>query len=177
MHKLALAVGSLSLLIASTSTCFSSDGKGERLYGEPITIVQSTPLSEILADGSAFNKKEVLIEGTVSEVCANKGCWMFVNDGKRSIRVDFKNYGFFIPWGSEGKLVKVQGKIYKKRVDKNVLRHWAEDQKNPDVKPEEITEDLDVIMMTASGVLMEDGDEFSEEQLNVISSKTTKSDH
>lgn len=153
---------------------FAGDQPGKRLYGEQLKEVPLVEMHEILAHPSDYNKREVTLEATVAEVCQNKGCWMFVTDGKNRIRVDFKNYGFFVPYDSEGKKVRIQGKVYEKMVDKNVAKHWAEESKNPDVRAEEITEDVKMVMITASGVLMDGGSEFSQEQLDVIGGKTTK---
>jgi hypothetical protein len=152
----------------------AGDSPKERTYGEKLTSTHTTSLGEILEHPASFSKKEVVFEATVSEVCQNKGCWMVVGDGQNKVRVDFKNYGFFVPWDSEGKKVRIQGKVYKKLIDKNVARHWAEDQKSSDVKPEEITEDREMVLVTASGVVMTDGSELSEEQKDAISGKVSK---
>jgi hypothetical protein len=157
------------------AVAFSGDDlENKRLYGEKLVAMKATPLSEVLERDEEFDKKEVTIEGTVVEVCQSKGCWMFIGDGEHKLRVDFKNYGFFVPWDSEGKRVRVQGKVYRKLVDKNVARHWAEESSNPDVKPEDITEDVMMVMLTAFGVEMENGSQISAEQTDVISGKVKK---
>ncbi|MFN0156698.1 MAG: DUF4920 domain-containing protein [Bacteroidota bacterium] len=172
MKRTALAA---LLLFLNLSLVFGGEEfKNPKSYGEASKDSPVMTIAEILKDGDKFNKQSVTIEGTVAEVCENKGCWMFVTDGKEKIRVDFKNYGFFVPWGSEGKRVRVEGKVYKKTVDKNVAKHWAEDQKSPEVKPEDITEDQVMVMLTAFAVTMENGTELPEEQQEVVSGKKSK---
>jgi hypothetical protein len=166
--------GALLLSLLCSAAFAGDEFKNPKLYGEAHKESPVQPIADILRNGDAYNKQLVTIEGTVAEVCENKGCWMFVTDGKEKIRVDFKNYGFFVPWGSEGKRVRVEGKVYKKTVDKNVAKHWAEDQKSPDVRPEDITEDQVMVMLTAFAVTIENGTELSAEQQEVVSGKTTK---
>ncbi len=161
-------------LLQSSSATGGEKFENEKTYGEPFKNSALVSIEEILKNGDQYNKKQVTIEGTISEVCENKGCWMFVTSGKEKIRVDFKNYGFFVPWGSEGKRVRVEGKVYKKTVDKNVAKHWAEEQKSPDVKPEDITEDQVMIMLTAFAVAIENGTELPAEQQEVVSGKKSK---
>ena len=40
---------------------------------------------------------QVVVEGTITDVCAKKGCWMKVVDGDDEIFVKFRDYGFFVP--------------------------------------------------------------------------------
>ena len=172
-----------TVMLVSLATLSATPGSGsgikpgeEKLYGDKLTLSEAVAIKEILAHPDEYNKKEVLVEGVAGEVCENKGCWMFLTDGSAKVRVDFKNYGFFVPWDSEGKRVRIQGKVYKKLISREVAKHWAEEQKSPDVKPEDIKEDQAVVMITASGVLMESGSDLSDEQKEVIEGKTSKED-
>ena len=164
----------IAVVMAVVMGMAGEEFKNERTYGGKFSNVKVVPLSDILKNAESFNKEEVIFEGTIKEVCQNKGCWMLVTDGSGQIRVDFKNYGFFVPWESEGKRVRVQGKVYRKLVDKNVAQHWAEDQKSPDVRPEEIKEDQLMTLVTASAVAIEGGSELSPEQSDVVSGKVQK---
>lgn len=168
-------VGFLSLAIAASALGMTGDEfKNERIYGGEFSDERTATIAEILTSSGSYNKVEVVFEGTIKEVCQNKGCWMFVTDGTQKIRVDFKNYSFFVPWESEGKRVHVQGKVYTKLVDKNVAKHWAEDQQSPDVKPEDIKQDQLMTMVTASVVAIENGPELSKEQKDVVSGTVQK---
>ena len=53
--------------------------------------------------------KQVLIEGTIGDVCQAKGCWMTVRDQDQEVRVEFKDYGFFVPYSAGGKPVRLEG--------------------------------------------------------------------
>lgn len=164
----------VAFLCASLVATAGEEFENERTYGGIFSEAKVVALADILEDVDSYNKVDVVFEGTIKEVCQNKGCWMFVTDGIRKIRIDFKNYSFFVPWESEGKRVRVQGKVYTKLVDKNVVKHWAEDQQSPDVKPEDIKEDQVMTMVTASAVAIENGTEISPEQMKVVSGEVQK---
>lgn len=164
----------LTIFLFSNQAFPGEEIKNPRAYGEELGESPEAAISDVVGSPEEFNKKTVILTGTIDQVCQNKGCWMYVTDGQNRIRVDFKNYGFFMPWDSEGKRVKLEGKVNHKLVDKNVLKHWAEDSKNAAQDPEEITEDQMMVMITASGVVMEDGSALSDEQEEVVAGKRTK---
>jgi len=137
-----------------------------RNYGKPFVDGSHASIEEVLIQPRAFANSSVTIEGSIGSVCQNKGCWMYVTDGTRRIRVVFKDYAFFVPMDSEGKRVRVQGSIQEKVVAQEVLRHWAEEEKGGD--PENITGNQTVVMVVASSVLIEDGGDLSQEQKDLI---------
>lgn len=149
-------------------------GEPSRLYGAKLLRTETVALSDILRDPSSYGNRIVAVEGNVSSVCQNKGCWMFVTDGTNAMRVDFKDYGFFVPFDSKGKKVRMVGTVYQKLVSKKVLQHWAEDQKEEGVNPADITEDKMMVMFTATGVEMVGGSEISKEQQEAIDGKGSK---
>jgi len=161
---LALTIIISSLMLGQPSM---KSEKG-RLYGAELSKNNVVSIKDALSRPDAYDGQIVIIEGSVSSVCEMKGCWMYVTDGTNEIRVNFKDYAFFVPYDSPGKLVKIQGKIYKKIVDKNTLQHWAEDSRSDDVDPKDFSEDKLMTLFEASGVLMEGGSPLSEEQRKVI---------
>ena len=68
-------------------------------YGEKMEVSAKNPL--VLNE--AILKKEfgkiIQLTGYITKSCAKKGCWMVMEDGKTSMRVTFKDYGFFVPLG------------------------------------------------------------------------------
>jgi hypothetical protein len=80
--------------------------------------------------------------------------------------VTFKDYGFFVPFDSEGKRARIKGTIIEKMVKKETLIHWEEEMKGGD--PSRIKGDQMVVMMVATGVLMENGGELSSDQREMM---------
>ena len=81
------------------------------------------------------DETDVVVEGTITDVCQKKGCWMRVADGADELFVRFKDYGFFVPMNATGRRVAFHGTAEAKVVPVDELRHYAEDAGK---SPEEI---------------------------------------
>ncbi|MBS4028678.1 MAG: DUF4920 domain-containing protein [Ignavibacteriales bacterium] len=146
-------------------------------YGEKISTEKSKPLADILKQNQPYDTNDVLLEGTIAEVCENKGCWMVLENEKTTVRVEFKNYGFFVPWDAQGKKVKVQGQLKEKKVSASTAKHMAGEMKNSPIKKEEIKKENIVTVFVANGVEIEKGGTISEEQQAIIDGKKKKEGH
>src|SRR5690606_40565909 len=52
---------------------------------------------------------EVVLVGTILDVCQKKGCWIVVSDGTSQMRVTFRDYSFFLPRSEERRVGKECG--------------------------------------------------------------------
>ncbi|MEM6767781.1 MAG: DUF4920 domain-containing protein, partial [Bacteroidota bacterium] len=79
----------------------SADGKtsfhGERISEDGALSLEKVPM--LVAEGQEL--ASLKLSGEVDACCQAKGCWMSMTlpDGK-SMRVTFKDYGFFVPINS-----------------------------------------------------------------------------
>ncbi len=137
-------------------------------YGAEITETDIMKVSEAVEQINDLTDKTVVLEGTIKQVCQSRGCWMVVEDAGKSVRVRFVDYGFFVPWESAGKKVRMQGTVKIDTVSEETARHWAEASDDPDVKPEDIHGDQEVFMMMATAAAIEGGTPVSPEQQAVI---------
>ena len=80
------------------------------IYGEPITLKQSTSIKGILAAAQDFDEKTVLLKGKISDECPS-GCWLVVNDGTGEIFVDTASGANFAIPQYVGKQIAVQGEV------------------------------------------------------------------
>ncbi len=71
--------------------------------------------------------KSVRVTGNVTEVCKVKGCWMMLRDGATTVRVTFKDYGFFMPKNLVGRTVALEGVLTEETLTEKDARHYAED--------------------------------------------------
>ncbi|MGE3801554.1 MAG: DUF4920 domain-containing protein [Candidatus Kapaibacterium sp.] len=110
-------------------------------------------VSEVMADESLYNNV-VNVQGTISDVCQKKGCWMVISDGKSQMRITFKDYGFFVPTDCSGKFVTVQGVVSVEEIPEDLAKHYAEESKGEN--PDEIEGPQRVVTMVATGVRMMD---------------------
>lgn len=148
-----------------------------KAFGDKITMSKTTTLSKVVKNPGEFVDKEVLLEGTISEVCQNKGCWMVVGDGGEHVRVEFKDYGFFVPRGSKGKKVKLQGKLSDKTISAEAAEHMASEMKDPPVKSEEVKGEQKITVFVATGISIKGGADLDPEQKEIIDGKKESEGH
>lgn len=146
-------VFSILLFVAA---CSSGGESYFGTYGEAITTTDAVSFSEI--DLTAMEEKGQLVtlEGAIEATCKVKGCWMTIDDEKGgSLRVTFKDYGFFVPKeGVEGKTAIIQGALEKKEFSVEELRHYAQDAGKSQEEITAITEPVIEYSFVADGVVI-----------------------
>ncbi len=96
-------------------------------YGKTITQ-EGTANVAALINGVQTEKQAFKIKGVVDEVCQMKGCWVTLsNDQNLSIRVTFKDYGFFVPKDISGREIILEGSASAVQLSEEEARHYAED--------------------------------------------------
>ena len=81
-----------------------------------------------LIDGAESNLgQNVLIETKVGKVCQRKGCFFMAMDGSLAIRVSFRDYGFFVPTDSGGKMVMLSGELIERELTEEQAAHFGAD--------------------------------------------------
>ena len=69
----------ISLVLLAASVLATAAGAAEvRKFGKPVGDAKPTSIAEISKNPSAFDKKEVTIEGEVSGVCSMAGCMSLI---------------------------------------------------------------------------------------------------
>ena len=88
-------------------------------FGKEITATEKVQVSEILENPKNFEGKKVLVEGTVLNVCAKRGCWIELASDKEfeSIRVKVKDGVIVFPMEAKGKTALVEGEFYSFEVE------------------------------------------------------------
>jgi len=123
---------------------------GEKLT--PDGALSTTELSKKAKETPAFDGK---VSGVVESVCQVKGCWMKVKmDDGQTMRVTFKDYGFFVPKDLAGKTVVFEGNAKTKTTSVDELRHYAEDAGKSKEEVAKITEAKTELTFVANGVLV-----------------------
>jgi hypothetical protein len=138
-------------------------------YGAEITKPETKlAVSYAVEHLTEYADETVVIEGVIKQVCQSRGCWMVIEEGGKSIRVRFADYGFFVPWESAGKPVIVEGALSIETVSEERARHWAEEAGDPDINPEDIHGDQEVVIIMATGVSIRGGTPITDEQNEII---------
>jgi hypothetical protein len=98
---------------------------------------------------------DIKVKGVVTEVCQAKGCWMTIDLGEgETMRVKFKDYGFFVPKDAAGKTAIMQGVAQKEEVSVADLRHLAQDAGKSEAEINAITEPRVELTFVADGVII-----------------------
>lgn len=107
----------LSIILLTGLSIQSVYGQSQwETFGEEITESGSLKASEALSQFSKEGSK-VKIEGEIAAVCDKVGWWaQLVIDKNQSIRIKFKDYGFFIPVKAAGRRIIAEGMAYRKPV-------------------------------------------------------------
>jgi hypothetical protein len=146
MKKLALG---LMFLGASFIT------QAQSFHGETITETGAIPATELAIKLENKEEMPAKVTGVVESVCKAAGCWMKVKttDGQ-TLRVTFKDYGFFVPKDIAGKTVVFEGVAKVKTTSVAMLKHYAEDGGKSKEDIAKITHPEKAIGFVANGVIV-----------------------
>jgi hypothetical protein len=92
-------------------------------YGKKVTLKEKTRVSDILANPEKFANKKVLVEGTVVDVCKERGCWIKISSDKEfeSIRFKVDDGVIVFPMDAKGKSAAAEGVVSVKTYSKEDL--------------------------------------------------------
>jgi type IV pilus biogenesis protein CpaD/CtpE len=123
------------------------------MFGESFSIENAKAPQAVLAGLAPQDSLETTLKGTVKEVCKAKGCWMTIDlENGESMRVTFKDYGFFVPKDIAGKEVIFMGQVKYTETDVATLRHYAEDEGKTEAEVLAITSPEQSYNFVATGV-------------------------
>jgi len=135
-----------ALLLLLPFSLLAASGK----FGAPLGGSPKVALVDLVKDQAAWSGKTVMTEGVVATVCQGSGCWMTLKSGDQSVRVTFKDYGFFVPIDSAGTRAVMEGVFSVKKLPEATAKHYAEE--TPGGKPDSIKGDQRELSLVASGV-------------------------
>ena len=96
-------------------------------YGTDFKINQVNGIETIINKFDSYENKEIVLQAKADKVCTSKGCWMTIQLKNKSVRVKFKDYGFFVPMSLEGKNIFVKGNLTREKLSIKDARHYLED--------------------------------------------------
>jgi hypothetical protein len=103
--------------------------KGVLRRGAALGNAKSVSLAKVLAEPAKYAGKNVRVEGVIVRSCKMEGCWMELapNANAKSVRVKFKDHGFFIPISAAGATAKAEGVFSVKTLSKAEVDHLIND--------------------------------------------------
>jgi hypothetical protein len=147
----------LLLIVSFFFSCTSSGVFKGQTFGEPFNPEEVLDAEQLITEMGNAPEFETTIRGTVRDVCQNKGCWVSIDLGKgESMRVMFKDYGFFVPKDIAGKEVILKGRAYFETVSIEDQKHYLKDAGKSTKEIDAINEPKSELAFEATGVLIPD---------------------
>ncbi|TDK42826.1 DUF4920 domain-containing protein [Algoriphagus formosus] len=127
------------------------------MYGAAIAESDAIALADLVPVVEEKGTYEGKIIGEIKEVCTKKGCWLTMDlPNGESMRVTFKDYGFFVPTNSQGFPIVLEGVATFTETDVETLKHFAEDQGKSQEEIDAIVAPKKEITFEAIGVVIMD---------------------
>ena len=99
---------------------------------------------------------QAVVRAEVLESCQAKGCWMDVKlDNDASMKVTFRDYGFFLPVEDlKGRTVVFTGTARREMISVDDQRHYAQDAGKTEAEIAAITAPKEELRFVADGVIL-----------------------
>lgn len=129
-------------------------------FGAGITLPKTTQVSEIMSKPQEYVGKKVKIKGLVVDVCAKRGCWLYIAGDKpfQKIQVKVVDGVIIFPMSARGKVATVEGVVEKfdTRYDEAVAyqRSLAEEQ-GKKFNPASVKGDHTTIRLRGTGAVID----------------------
>ncbi|MFD0940124.1 DUF4920 domain-containing protein [Pedobacter boryungensis] len=153
MKKIILSLA----LCMFTAFAFAQDATSfvGKSFGEGVKKGNVITTAEVNAKLGEETKKDMKVTGLVTLVCQKKGCFMNLEaPNGETIRVNFKDYAFFMPKDLAGKKVVIDGFAERTETSVEDLKHIAEDAKKSAEEIAKITKPKKEIVFEAKGVVI-----------------------
>lgn len=124
-------------------------------FGAPLSNAPVLKAEAVIAEPVKYDDKDIKLTGKVNAACQKAGCWMTVGSGEpgsQTVRVSFKDYGFFVPKDCMGKTAIVEGRFKVTELSVAQAQHYANDAAKPGATPQKINAPQKTLSLVATGV-------------------------
>lgn len=125
MHKRLIAAVAVGCALAGAA----AGAADPKRYGSGVSISQATPLNDVLAAPSRFEGKTVRVEGYVTAVCEEMGCWLALaptkTTGDPTLMIQVEHGVVSFPISARGAFAAAEGVV--QRVGSHESREAAEE--------------------------------------------------
>ena len=135
-----------------------SKTEGEK-FGNGVTLTDTVSIDALLADPNAFKGKTVRVEGTITDVCPKRGCWMELAGKEPGHKLKFKvtDGEMVFPVDSKGKHAIAQGEVSVRELSLEESKEYAKYQAEEYGKqydPASITTPTQVVRLDGTGAVI-----------------------
>jgi len=150
-----LVIASILITLTLGSNALAKD------YGKPLRLTEQVKISDILDNPDNFIGKRVQVAGMIIEVCAKRGCWVYLSSDRpyEKIQIKVVDGEIVFPMTASGHMGTVEGTVEQLAMSKEKAieyrRHLAEEKGQP-FDPSTVTGDERIIRIHAVGAIVED---------------------
>jgi hypothetical protein len=89
-----------------------------KTFGAGVTLPKITQVSEIMNNPKEYVGKKVKVKGLVVDVCAKRGCWLYIAGDKpfQKIQIKVDDGVIIFPMSARGKIATVEAVAYHKHL-------------------------------------------------------------
>ncbi len=122
----------LICLLAATQVYGSA-----KSYGKGVQIKEATAVSAILDKPDQYIGRQVRIEGMIIEVCAKRGCWVYVAGDRQGEKIQVKvtDGEIVFPMSVSGSMGVIEGVVEELKISREEMikyqQHLAEEKGQP----------------------------------------------
>lgn len=140
---------------ATVATATSAAAAGTT-YGASVSEAEVIPASQLERAVAGKDSIQATVAAEVVESCQAKGCWMDVKlAGNSTMKVTFRNYGFFVPIEDlKGRQFVFTGTALHQQVSVEDQRHYAADAGKSAAEIAAINTPKDELCFIADGVIL-----------------------
>ncbi|WP_136795495.1 DUF4920 domain-containing protein [Desulfosediminicola ganghwensis] len=126
----------ITLLFLAATLLFTGQAFA-KTYGNGISEGESTAISRILDAPDEYLGKTVRVEGLIIEVCAKRGCWIYVAGDRpnEKIQVKVTDGEIVFPMSATGRVGIIEGIVDEVKLSREELikyqQHLAEEKGKP----------------------------------------------
>ena len=97
-------------------------------FGEAMAeLPELVTIAEIRAAPKDHMTSPLALTARVAKVCQKKGCFFIAQQGSETIRVSFKDYGFFVPTDIGGREITLLGELVAHELSPEKAQHLSND--------------------------------------------------
>ncbi len=130
------------------------------VYGKGVHLKETTKISELLDNPDTYLGKQVRVSGMIIEVCAKRGCWIYLSSDRpyEKIQIKVTDGEIVFPMSASGHQATVEGIVEELNMSKEDLikykKHLAE-EKGLSFDPSTVKEGEKIIRIIGLGAEIE----------------------
>jgi outer membrane lipoprotein-sorting protein len=131
MYKAIIIIATLLLFTVSHAQAKTD------VYGKGVHLKETTKISDLLDHPDTYLGKRVKVSGMVIEVCAKRGCWIYLSSDRpyEKIQIKVTDGEIVFPMNASGHQATVEGTVEELNMSKqdliNYKKHLAEERGLP----------------------------------------------